>query len=377
VNELTEVQELKLVIMAEGVRITEAARQWIAERTGGASLSSADYASTSGVILRLDDDVWVNAPFVDNNPNFVHGPGTMLDVEGDGLIVVNEHCQTKAEYCCQPDFQTGAAAERITNLVVTHGDRARLSPIRGCAVVCSFCNIPYEFPSSEYLVQDPGACIEALEVAIADEMQPARHILVSGGTLRRRDYAGHAAMYQNILREFQDVAVDIMMMPIPEVLPVEELLRLGVNELSINIEVWDPEIEQDVARGKSIRGRDSYLEFIAAATRILGPGRVRSMLMVGLEPWESTLEGVREIAKRGGVPVLSPFRPDPATPLRDWPPSTAGMMRELYLRAREAVDAAGTVLGPLCPPCTHNTIGYAVGSDGHVRYPFPLPRTIR
>jgi hypothetical protein len=80
------------------------------------------------------------------------------------------------------------------------------------------------------------------------------------------------------------------------------------------------------------------------------------MLMVGLEPVESTLEGVEAILERGCVPVLSPFRPDPATPMRDSRPPSADELREVFLRATDLADRYGIDLGPDCPPDTHNTL---------------------
>ncbi len=54
-------------------------------------------------------------------------------------------------------------------------------------------------------------------------------------------------------------------------------------------------------RHKYNQGLAFYLDYIEQAAAALGPGRVRSMLMVGLEPMEMTLAGVAAIAERGGV----------------------------------------------------------------------------
>jgi hypothetical protein len=73
-REFTDAQELKFRLLATGLSISAEARRWLADVTHGKSLTSADYASTSGLILELDDDVWVNAPISDHNPNFVRVP---------------------------------------------------------------------------------------------------------------------------------------------------------------------------------------------------------------------------------------------------------------------------------------------------------------
>jgi radical SAM superfamily enzyme YgiQ (UPF0313 family) len=264
----------------------------------------------------------------------------------------------------------------VTQFVVSHADRVRLSPLVGCSMKCNFCNIPFDVPISRYELRSIERCVDALRIGVNDPVQPAQHIMISGGTPKPKDVGHHRELYAQILRAFTDIPVDIMMVPEKGIFDLEQLSRLGVSELSINLEVFDPELERSVARGKYHVGRSHYLEFIERAARALGPGKVRSMLMVGLEPMESTLAGVRAIAERGGVPVLSPFRPDPSTPLRDARPSTFEELRETYLRARDLVTGMGSSLGPGCPPCTHNTVSFAEDANGVVRYRYRHPRML-
>ena len=111
--------------------------------------------------------------------------------------------------------------------------------------------------------------------------------------------------------------------PLHEVLDIDRLAQLGLVEVSINMEIWNEAVARRVMPRKHKQGREHYLDYLRHAASVLGGGRVRSMLMLGLEPVESTMEGVEAIAELGCVPVLSPFRPDPSTPLRDWPVPTA------------------------------------------------------
>lgn len=373
-GDFTQAQELKFQLLAEGLTLSDGARRWLADVTHGKSLTPADYASTSGLILELDDDVWVNAPIVDHNPNFVAEPTAVLDVDGGALVMRSGPLVSGVRYWPQPDYHgTGNDHGPLNNYVVTHGDRARLSPIRGCAMTCTFCNIPYDDPINVYTLKSIPACVEAVRSALDDGAQPAHHLLISGGTPKPKDVGFHRELYRTILTTFPELPVDIMMAPVTGVLDVPELARLGVNELSINLEVYDRGRARDVARSKYNQGLEHYLGAIEDAAAILGPGRVRSMLLVGLEPAESTLEGVAAIAERGGLPVLSPFRPDPVTPLRDVRPPDADELREVLLRATEIVADLGTILGPDCPPCSHNTLNFAVGRKGTVDYRHPRP----
>jgi len=369
---LSSAQRLKFQLLAEGIEISPLARKALREATSQSDLTPADYASTTGLILELDDDVWVNAPINDHNPNFVSGSRFVLDYGVDGLCVQGAGLASPARFWPPPRYH--GQKERfgpLNNFVVTHGDRARLSPVRGCAMTCTFCNIPYDDPLDVYGTKPIDALLGAARIAIRDERQPAHHMLISGGTPKRPDFGFMQELYQRVLLEFPDIPVDIMMVPLPGLLDLPLLDKLGLNEISINIEVFSQTHAMQIMRHKYNQGLDFYLDFIAQAAEVLGPGRVRSMLMVGLEPMEMTLAGVAAIAERGGVPVLSPFRPDPATPLGDRKPAGAAELEHTYLRAVDVAASHGAVLGPDCPPCTHNTLSF-VAPGSPYRYQRPV-----
>lgn len=355
---LTAAQELKFTLLAEGLSIEPRALLHLRDVVPGGALTSADYASTSGLILELEDSVWVNAPIREHNPNFVATDTPQsLDVVGDRLVVRSRGREYPVRFWPQPAYH-GSSNQYglLNNYVVTHGDRARLSPLRGCAMTCLFCNIPYDDPLEVYATKPVDACLEALRTALADPVQPAHHVLVSGGTPKPKDVGHHRALYRAVLEALPDVDVDIMMAPLPGLLDLPELHSLGVHELSVNIEVFSRERARVLARNKFHQGINIYLDCIERASQILGPGRARSMLLVGLEPPDDTLRGVTAIAERGGTPVLSPFRPDPATPLCHLRPPSAAELSDIYLRATDVVQHYGIRLGPFCPPCSHNTL---------------------
>jgi hypothetical protein len=152
--------------------------------------------------------------------------------------------------------------------------------------------------------------------------------------------------------------MDVMMSPAPGLLDPHELLRMGIHGLSINLELFGEERSRRLMNAKWKLGRPNVLAFIEHAAEVFGPGRVRSLLMVGLEPMEDTLAGVDALAARGCDPVLSPFRPDPSTPLRGHGPPTAELLVEVYQRSAEIAERHGVELGPRCHPCQHNTLTF-------------------
>lgn len=373
-SSLTSAERLKFALLADGLTISPKARALLNEANEDRPLTPADYASTSGVILRLEDDVWVNAPITDYNSNFVDASPYTLDAGTEGLVVHGNGLESTAAFWLPPAYHgtNGSNDKPLNYYSFTHGDRVRLAPIMGCGMVCKFCNIPYE---DRYGTKPVAALTEAVDTALADVLQPAHHLLVSGGTPHERDIGYLRDVYDTVLQTFPDLEIDIMMVPIDGLLDLARLDSLGVHQFSINIEIFNTEIAAHLMRQKYGRGLDWYLGFLEGATEVLGPGRVRSMLMVGLEPLEDTLAGVSAILERGCIPVLSPFRPSPSTPLQDLPPPDAAALEDTYLRGLELATAAGATLGPDCIPCTHNTLTLASGSPQH-EYRHPLPRMI-
>ena len=351
----TPAERTKFALLSHGLSLSSAALAYINQHNQSRAMTPADYASTSGIIIELDGTEWINAPIELHNPNFVRDSEYLLDLGVSGALEVRNGTDVvRAGFWLPPEYHGKTSEDGIAynSMAFTHGDRVRISPIEGCAMACQFCNLPYEF---KYRTKSVAALVDVVHVALNDPIQPARHVLISGGTPRREDFDYVQTCYEEVIKN-AGVPVDIMMVPTPGLLDVAWLASIGVHQLSINIEVFDAARARRLMKLKTANRRDYYLEFIESAAGILGPDRVRSMLLVGAESMETTLAGVRAIAERGGVPVLSPFRPDPATPLRAVPPPNAQFVMETYLRADEIASDLGVDLGPDCLPCSHNTM---------------------
>jgi len=354
---LSEIQKLKILLMTEGIAVSRAARDAFVADDPKAPLTLAEYASTSGIGLRLHPNIWVNAPIHDFNPNFVESPTAVLEYVGEGFLVRAGPLEIPATPVPVPQFHDhfNENGEAYVSYGVTHTDRIRISPIGGCAVACHFCNIPYE---AGYQRRSIAGLIETVRVALADRRLPARHVLISGGTPRPTDYDYENQVYEAVCAAFPGTDVDVMMLPMPGLIDPAHLARIGVHALYANMELYNESRARRVMPAKAKMGRAGYFAFIDRAVEALGAGRVRSLLLVGLESVEETLLGVEELARRGCEPVLSPFRPDPATPLRAERPPTVSVLEDVYLRATEIVARYGMHLGPPCVPCHHNTLTF-------------------
>lgn len=149
---------------------------------------------------------------------------------------------------------------------------------------------------------------------------------------------------------------------------LDELYKCGLNEVGMNIEIWNRSLAKKLMPGKGSIPLRRYLGALEHAVSIWGSaGAVRSILIAGLEPLESTLKGVEELAKRHVMPILSPFRPVPNTPAENHSMLDGETMFRLWVEAQDICENHGMTLGPLCVCCQNNTISAPLG-DKYIYY---------
>lgn len=352
---------LKFRLLADGVSVSDTARTAWLERFGG-PLTLAEYATTSGIALVLPGELYANAPLTPRED------APVLRFAHDGFFISYSDCETPVDVVPVPLFhgetqvdERDGRAYPHTKYGVTHTDRCRVSPITGCAWRCKFCDLPYEF---DYEKRHAENMLNVIRVAEHDPLAPARHVLISGGTPRR---GRHGASDEDWIDETyaylagsSPLPVDVMMPPRRDMSHPEWLQSIGVNAVSINMEIFDAARARALAPAKSKLGREHYLAYLERAVESFGIGRVQSLIVFGsaIEPLESTLRGVRDLVERGCIPVLSPFRPAASTPMRSLPGATMQEMIDVYLETLDICDAAGNGIkpGPRCVPCHHNTV---------------------
>lgn len=349
-------EELKSSLLTEGVRLTPKASSVIVGQCAG-PLTVHEYPTTGGVTLDLGGDVLVNAPvdewFCEDSPNLVtfREEDQQLFVErsdGDHPVTYRAHLPGYLDVL-------GPDGHAITDVVFSHADRIRLSPIRGCAYVCDYCSLPAE----RYGKKHVGAILDALDVALKDPLMPPRHVLVSGGSPGRRDLEWFLSTIEAIT-ERSPLPVDVMMSAVPDgTAVVSRLVDVGVVGFAVNLELYSEDASQLHIRGKHRLARPHFDEFVHAAVQRCGSGgAVRSLIVAGLEPQDLTLAGVAHVAELGADPVLSPFRPDAGTSLARVRPPTPASMLSLLSEARKIAAEHKVHLGPNCVPCQHNTLTF-------------------
>lgn len=340
---------LKAKLLEKGIKISKEAKK-ILDKQSDIWLMN-DYITCSGITLNYEDEYATIG--VDENSNY-----ELIEENGKLFITDGTIDQIEAYVITPPDYMRDELiidGKKITVYVNTYTDRTRLQLMSGCSNNCKFCNA-VEF---QYELNTIKGLEEALQIAL--KQSDTKHLLISSGSVYIKDLEIITDMYDYFVKKYSYLNIDIMMTPrgfnsYTDNSQYEGYIRhlneIGVHGLSINMELNNPDCLKRFCPEKYAIGQANYLKFLELAVKIFGTDKVRSLLIVGIEPLEETLKGVEKLAKIGVNPVLSPLFPYGEA---NFPPKS-----ELFIEAKqqsEKICAKYKVkMGPLCKPCTHNVL---------------------
>ena len=115
------------------------------------------------------------------------------------------------------------------------------------------------------------------------------------------------------------------------------------------MEIWDKKLYQAICPGKSrMTSHEGFLSSIKNAIKVFGEGNVYAVFVMGLEPKETFLQGVQELAGMGANIVPFVWSPNPGSKLEGHRAPTSEWYVETVLEAAEIVYDAKV------PPGTEN-----------------------
>jgi biotin synthase-related radical SAM superfamily protein len=169
-----------------------------------------------------------------------------------------------------------------------------------------------------------GSPTEIGEVAAAAYKENQNYQICLGGGTRLS--ADKGALYfkdclQEIRKKVTNIPIWIEMVPPESNKYIQMLIDAGATSFGFNIEIWDDELRKGICPGKYEVSKERYFEAFEYVLEALGPNTVGSVLIVGLESIESTVEGVKELAKAGVQPCLLPFKPWNGSEFEKKPPA--------------------------------------------------------
>lgn len=366
-----ETARLKVELLSKGLRIEDSAQQSVLDAKPALRVRSG---SCGGLDVILPGGVYVNCPV---HEAFAAESPFQLRWTGHQLVVSRTAGQTACEvpvslvptptYYARFDAH-GLPLSRIGQVCA---DRLGIGLTNNCFYWrsaerrCKFCSIGLNL-RSEQRDKTADQIEEVVSAAYTDPVAPARHLLLGGGTPDGPD-AGAARIADAARRVKQRWAQPVYAMIVPPAndSSIDMLKEAGVDELGMNLELFNSEFAARIVPGKAhLIGLGRYIRALEHAVTVFGRLNARSIMVVGLEPMEATLAGVELLASIGVMPILSPFRPMTGTELEHQPRPEAEWLWELTLAASEVASRFGLPLGPVCIPCQENTLNL----PGHPEY---------
>jgi hypothetical protein len=328
VSELEQTLVLKLSLATRGVRV---------DRTTAAFRLPLE--STPSVELVLPSGLRVGAPIVTSDSEFV------LVKDGGFHYLVRQTGQREERIEVRavpvPRFlgRTTTKGIAMSRLARIHGGHLLVHPGAPCGfsvagTPCAFCREGAR--SGLEVVGTVADVVEVTRVALEEGLTDFVYFNTS---LYEREDGGLATLIPYIegVRRHFDTMVAVQAHPPADVGWVDRAYAAGVDALSFNLEIFDPDVldRNCIGRARYI-GRERYLEALTYAATIFPSGTVWSDLVLGVEPLASTRAGIDALVDRGVVPVLS-VRAGHVPP----EPELAPVLRHLF----ETVRGRGITMG--------------------------------
>ncbi len=180
---------------------------------------------------------------------------------------------------------------------------------------CLFCNINTTagLKHREVFIKTPQQVGEAYVLARSAGF--AGHLNLTGGFVpERREVEYYLDVADEIKeRTGQSEIVGTAVIGAPlDLKVIDKYKEAGYSSVAIDIEIWDKNIFKAICPGKEKRngGWQHWVDAIVYAAEVFGKGNVRSNIVGGLEPKESTLEGIEFLAFKGAVCFASIWQPN-------------------------------------------------------------------
>ena len=343
--------ETKISLLNQGVIISEQAKKQI-ENTG--KIRNAVF---SAVDITIYESLHINCPKRLKFSDFT--PWT-IDINNAGDLTLfyygNEISNVTLDLedmYCNNLIQSNV---KFSDICYWATDRLRIHHNLSCCMKnqglgCKFC----EVPASSHSIS-----IEDILYVVDFYLEKAntfRHFLIGGGSEPREfEYKNILKIVKHI-REKSTKDIYVMSLPPKDISVLKMYYEAGVTEIGFNVEIFDQYTATNYMPGKGAISRQEYFVALSEAVRYWGnTGKVRSLMIIGLESENSLLQGIRELCQIGVMPILSVFRPIPETETENIVPPSNQFLKKIYEKATMICEEFSLHLGPECSFCQNNTL---------------------
>jgi len=227
---------------------------------------------------------------------------------------------------------------------------------------CLFCNlVPTKQTYNSVLGKKEVAQIAETAAAAFSE-GICNHILLTGGCFSAsKEVSTVVDIVTSIRNALRVDVVPGTVLPSPATNPdsVRAYKDAGIAAIGYSMEIWDDVLFRAICPGKSSStSHDQFVSAIAEAVRIFGPGNVYGVFVLGLEPRDSFLEGVRALTDIGANVVPFVWSPNPGSRLEGHRAPSWSWYVDIMQEAADIVASSGVPSGTgnHCYRCDGNSL---------------------
>jgi hypothetical protein len=273
-----------------------------------------------GIPLLLKSGRVINTAIIDAMVD--RGDAVALTFEAGGFFLIDGISRFECEPVPQPVLLSEASGFEgpWSSYARMHSPRTLfLTPLRQCIFakigkVCQFCT--YEGGGLSPL---PVAGLADLVSRVASDIGPL-DVAIGSGTPNLDDHGvRYFAHLANAIRDRTASAISVELVPPPNLDDLDILRKSSVESRIMSIEIWNDEKRGLVCPGKSYMDKAHYVRAWENAVSLFGPGKVSSVLLVGLDTVSNIREAIDYLISMKVIPTLIPFRPYNNTALSGHP----------------------------------------------------------
>lgn len=345
---------LKISLLIQGVRLSKESYNYISREDPmkDATFNAIDVSIFDGLKINCP----INIPFSHLSPYHIEYDSlNKLQLYYKHFFISNIKVDTN-ENILGRKTATGVP---YSSIGFKTNDRVRIRHTSVCYFKeqnrsCSFCE-------SKHMKQYNFTDSDIYEVIDAYEKEVNfKHYLIGGASEKDEIEPIRIKKIIQYIRKRSSKPIYLMSLPPKDISHIYDYYQLGLNEVAFNIEIYDRKIASKLMPGKGQIPLNQYMNALEESTKYFGKtGNVRSMLIVGLEPEESLITGIKDLCSIGVSPMLSVFRPMPLTIMKHIVPPTVKDTKRIYKMADNICRQYGLFLGPTCDQCQNNTLSLA------------------
>src|SRR6266508_2676042 len=186
---------------------------------------------------------------------------------------------------------------------------------------CRFCSLAGTAREQDSFANrlTPDQIRYAVDAVLAREPGRINQVMIVGGNERNLDrgFANHVALVQAAADAIaahglgERISVHLATMPPHDLDRIDALGAVRGVHVMFNLEVWDEDAFERIAPGKHRDyGRTRMMQALARLREAIGQYQAHSILIAGLEPAKSTVEGARALADMGISPIVNAYHSD-------------------------------------------------------------------